>query len=51
VALALFKEPYGNIDYGPLMAAAVLATVPMLIAYIMSQKFVVRGIALTGLKD
>jgi ABC-type glycerol-3-phosphate transport system permease component len=51
VALALFKDPYGNIDYGPLMAATVLATLPMLIAYLLSQKFIVRGIALTGLKD
>jgi ABC-type glycerol-3-phosphate transport system permease component len=51
VALALFKDPYGNIDYGPLMAATVLSTVPMLIAYLVSQKLIVRGIALTGLKD
>jgi ABC-type glycerol-3-phosphate transport system permease component len=51
VALALFKDPYGNIDYGPLMAATVLSTIPMLIAYLLSQKFIVRGIALTGLKD
>jgi multiple sugar transport system permease protein len=51
MALALFKDPYGNIDYGPLMAATVLATVAMLIAYLLSQKFIVRGIALTGLKD
>jgi len=50
VAIALFKDPYGNIDYGPLMAATVVATAPMLIAYILSQKFMIRGIALTGLK-
>jgi ABC-type glycerol-3-phosphate transport system permease component len=51
VALALFKDSYGNIDYGPLMAATVLSTIPMLIVYLLSQKFVIRGIALTGLKD
>jgi len=50
VGIALFKDPYGNIDYGPLMAATVVATAPMLIAYILSQKFMIRGIALTGLK-
>jgi len=50
VAIALFKDPYGNIDYGPLMAATVVATAPMLIAYMLSQKYMIRGIALTGLK-
>jgi multiple sugar transport system permease protein len=50
VGIALFKDPYGNIDYGPLMAATVVSTAPMLIAYVLSQKFMIRGIALTGLK-
>ncbi len=50
VGLALFKDPYGNINYGPLMAATVLSTGPMLIAYIISQKYMIRGIALSGLK-
>jgi len=50
VAMALFKDPYGNINYGPLMAAAVISTGPMLVAYALSQKFMIRGIALTGLK-
>lgn len=50
VGIALFKDPYGNIDYGPLMAATVVSTAPMLIAYMLSQKFMIRGIALTGLK-
>ena len=50
VGIALFKDPYGNINYGPLMAATVISTAPMLIAYILSQKFMIRGIALTGLK-
>jgi ABC-type glycerol-3-phosphate transport system permease component len=50
VGIALFKDPYGNIDYGPLMAATVVSTAPMLIAYVLSQKFMIREIALTGLK-
>lgn len=50
VGIALFKDPYGNIDYGPLMSATVVSTAPMLIAYMLSQKFMIRGIALTGLK-
>jgi ABC-type glycerol-3-phosphate transport system permease component len=50
VGMALFKDPYGNINYGPLMAAAVISTGPMLLAYAVSQKFMIRGIAMTGLK-
>ncbi len=50
VGIALFKDPYGSINYGPLMAATVISTGPMLLAYIVSQKYMIRGIALTGLK-
>jgi len=50
VGMALFKDPYGNINYGPLMAAAVISTGPMLLAYALSQRFMIRGIATTGLK-
>ncbi len=50
VGIALFKDPYGSINYGPLMAATVIATGPMLLAYAVSQRFMIRGIALTGLK-
>jgi multiple sugar transport system permease protein len=50
VGLALFKDPYGNINYGPLMAATVISTGPMLLAYIISQKYMIRGIAMTGMK-
>ena len=32
------------------MAAAVISTGPMLIAYAVSQKFMIRGIATTGLE-
>lgn len=50
VGIALFKDPYGNINYGPLMAATLISTAPMLLAYVVSQKYMIRGIAMTGLK-
>lgn len=50
VGIALFKDPYGMIGYGPLMAATVITVAPMLAAYAFSQRFMIRGIALTGLK-
>ena len=49
VGIALFKDPY-HIEYGPLMAATVISTAPMLIVYFVSQKYVIKGIALSGLK-
>jgi multiple sugar transport system permease protein len=49
VGIALFKDPY-HIEYGPLMAATVISTAPMLIVYFISQKYVIKGIALSGLK-
>jgi len=50
VGIALFKDPYGNINYGPLMAATLISTAPMLVAYVLSQKYMIRGIAMTGVK-
>jgi ABC-type glycerol-3-phosphate transport system permease component len=50
VGIALFKDPYGFINYGPLMAATVISIAPMLIAYALSQRFMIRGIAMTGMR-
>ncbi|MDQ7848970.1 MAG: carbohydrate ABC transporter permease [Armatimonadota bacterium] len=50
VGIALFKDPYGFINYGPLMAGTVITIGPMLLAYAFSQRFMIRGIALTGLR-
>ena len=51
LGLALFKDPYGSMNYGPLMAASVISTLPMLLAYIFAQRYVMEGIAITGLKE
>ncbi|MDX2160467.1 MAG: carbohydrate ABC transporter permease [bacterium] len=37
-------------DYGPLMAASVVATLPMLILFILAQRYFVEGISFTGTK-
>lgn len=37
-------------DYGPLMAASVVATLPMLILFIAAQRYFVQGISFTGTK-
>jgi ABC-type glycerol-3-phosphate transport system permease component len=49
VGIAFFKDPY-RISFGPLMAAASIATVPTIAAYLLVQRFIIKGIATTGLK-
>ncbi len=49
VGIAFFKDPY-RISFGPLMAAASIATVPTIVVYLFVQRFIIKGIATTGLK-
>ncbi len=49
VGIAFFKDPY-HISFGPLMAAAAIATMPMIVVYLFIQRFIIEGIATTGLK-
>ena len=39
-----------NVDYNGMMAAAVAAIIPMLIVFLVGQKFVIQGVANTGVK-
>ncbi len=49
VGLAIFQGQY-NTQYAMTMAAAVLASLPMLAAFLIFQKNITEGIAMTGLK-
>jgi len=49
VALATFVEQHGT-DFGMVMAGATLAVIPVILIFIGLQRYVVQGIALTGLK-
>jgi len=49
VGIAFFKDPY-HISFGPLMAATSITTVPMIVIYVFIQKFIIKGIATTGIK-
>lgn len=40
-----------NIDYGPMMAATVCATLPVIIVFICAQKYFIKGIAFSGSKS
>lgn len=49
IGLASFRTQYGS-EYGLIMAGTVCALVPMLIIFIAGQKYLVEGIAFSGLK-
>lgn len=50
VGLSVFQGEYST-QWNLMMAAAVTATVPVLIVYVLAQRYFIRGIALTGLKE
>jgi ABC-type glycerol-3-phosphate transport system permease component len=49
VALSGFVAEHGT-DYGLIMAGAVMATLPVVVVFVIFQRYVVQGISLTGLK-
>lgn len=49
IGLAAFRTQYGS-EYGLIMAGTVCALIPMLIIFITAQKYLVEGIAFSGLK-
>lgn len=50
VGLSLFKDSFGATNWPLQMAAAVLVLLPVLFVFLCTQRFFVRGIAMTGLK-
>lgn len=50
VGIALFQTSYYT-EYGLTLAASVLCTLPLVIVFVLFQRHIVKGIALTGLKD
>ena len=40
-----------SVDYGPMMAATVCATIPVLIVFLFAQKYFIQGIAFSGTKS
>jgi multiple sugar transport system permease protein len=48
IGITIFQGRY-NTEYGPMMAAAALAAIPVLIAFLILQKQIIKGISLTGL--
>jgi multiple sugar transport system permease protein len=49
LGLAMFRLQYG-MQYGLMMAGTISALAPMVIVYIFAQKYLIEGVAFTGLK-
>lgn len=49
VGLALFKGEVG-VDYNAIMAGSLVALAPLLVLFIFFQRFIIRSVAVTGLK-
>jgi multiple sugar transport system permease protein len=50
VALATFATGQFQADHGMLMAGSVILVVPVLVVFILLQRWITEGIATTGLK-
>lgn len=49
IGLASFRTQYGS-EYGLIMAGTIMALIPMVIIYVIGQKYLMDGIAFSGLK-
>lgn len=51
VGVALFSASVDAVYYGPRMALAVLSAIPMILLFLLLQKYIVQSIAVTGIKQ
>jgi multiple sugar transport system permease protein len=50
VGLSIFKSSYGTTDWPLQMAAAVITLAPMIVVFLMTQRYFTQGIQMSGLK-
>lgn len=50
VALALYSTGQNQTDYGLLLAGAVVVVVPVVVVFLILQRHIVQGVAMTGIK-
>lgn len=51
IAIQKFRGQYGNLYYHYMMAISVLVVVPVIAIFFVAQRFLIRGIVMTGLKS
>ena len=50
IAIQYLKGGYGSVDMGAMMAMLVLAIVPIVIFYLFSQKYIIKGVVAGAVK-
>ena len=50
IAIQYMKGSYGRVDMGAIMAALILAVIPVIIFYLSCQKFFIESLAISGVK-
>lgn len=50
IVIQFMKGSYGRIDMGAIMAALVLAVIPVIVFYLAAQKYIVKGVAAGAVK-
>jgi multiple sugar transport system permease protein len=50
IALRTFVDSTGNSSWGSLFAMSIVSLIPVFIAFLFGQKYLVKGIATTGIK-
>ena len=51
IGISFFKDMYGSlIDVGPMMAVSMLAILPILVIFLLCQKYFIEGVVTTGIK-
>lgn len=51
LALQQYQSKLGGAEWGPLMASVLLMIIPVLILFLITQKYFVKGIAMSGLRE
>ena len=50
IAIQFLKQSHGQIDWGAMMAVLVLAILPIIIFYIVCQKYIIEGVLAGAVK-
>ncbi len=50
IAVQRFRGQYGNLNLNYMMAVSVLVVIPIILIFFLAQRFLIRGIVMTGLK-
>jgi multiple sugar transport system permease protein len=51
LALQQFQSRLGGAEWGPLMAIVMIMACPIILLFLITQKYFVKGIAVSGLKE